>query len=175
MPRGAADRRRIEVFEMCRQPRNHGGGQHMGNVGHNRVGAPSFDKGAQLVLEVLRLLARQSRHREIATVALRLEPVAGLAIEQLRIKASRCGDHPLASAGGNDAHHRERDPQQSQPQINSAKPHTAVGEEAAHHQPGPQTWKLTPTFATWTFCLTSTRPEKPLMPSIIVTLPWPNW
>ena len=62
----------------------------MGDIGHDRIGAPALDEGAQLVLDILRLLPRQPRHREPSEVSLRRQSVAGLAIFNLGFEAAAC-------------------------------------------------------------------------------------
>jgi len=71
------------------QRRDHRWAQRMSDIGHDRIDAAAFDKGAQLVLEILRLLARQPRHREVSTIALARQAMAGLAIVKLGLKFIR--------------------------------------------------------------------------------------
>src|SRR6516164_7413667 len=60
----------------------------MGDILHDGIGASAFDEGTQLVLEILRLLPRQPRHRKPSAIALRRQAVAGLAVLELGLDAS---------------------------------------------------------------------------------------
>jgi hypothetical protein len=58
------------------------------DIEHDRVRSPAFAERPQLVLDVLGLLSRQSRHREIAEITLSGQTVAGLAIFQLGLETA---------------------------------------------------------------------------------------
>src|SRR6516164_11063579 len=60
----------------------------MVDILHDGIGASAFDEGAQLVLEILWLLARKSRHWKPSAVALRRQAVAGFAVLELGLDAS---------------------------------------------------------------------------------------
>ena len=51
-PRRTAEGRRIEIIEVLGQRRDHRRAQHMCDVAHDRVGAPAFDEGVQLGLDI---------------------------------------------------------------------------------------------------------------------------
>ena len=70
------------------QGRQHRRAQHMRDVEHDRVRSPALDEGPQLILDILGLLSRQSRHRKISEITLSRQPVAGLAIFQLGLEAA---------------------------------------------------------------------------------------
>ena len=64
----------IEILEMVCQRRQHRRTEYVRDVEHDRVGSPALDKGPQLGLDVVGLLSRQSRHREISQIALSRSP-----------------------------------------------------------------------------------------------------
>src|SRR6516162_9657300 len=85
----------------------------MGDILHDRIGAPAFDEGAQLVLEILRLLPRQPRHRKPSAIALRRQAVAGFAVLELGLEASSFRPHDImrmprrCEQRRNQHHHRQ--------------------------------------------------------------------
>ena len=103
---------------MRSQGRQHRRAQDMRDVEHDRVGAPALDEGPQLVLDVLRLLSGQSRHREISEITLSRQPVAGLAIFQLGLEAALpCRRALVLRVTGRGKSHRQQRRQQQQPQA----------------------------------------------------------
>ena len=93
--RRAAQRFRIEVLEIACQGFDHPGIQNVRHVEHHGIRPPAFDKCLQLIRDIFRLLARESRHREGSPKALPVYSVAGLAIislglERLCGNARRC-------------------------------------------------------------------------------------
>ena len=57
--RSAAIGRRIKILEMCGQGVDHRGAEDMGHIAHHGVQPPAIDEGLQLVLYIVRLLARR--------------------------------------------------------------------------------------------------------------------
>ena len=62
--RAAAKRSWIEAMETLRQSLDHLGAQDVRDIAHDGIRAPLVDEGLELILDVFRLLAGETGHRE---------------------------------------------------------------------------------------------------------------
>ena len=85
---------------MCGQSVDHPGAEDMGHVAHHRVQAPAIDEGLQLVLDVVRLLAREAGHRIRPYEAARRQPMTGFTITSLGFEFLRPNGFGLCRAAG---------------------------------------------------------------------------
>src|SRR5271165_5844844 len=87
--RSAAIGRRVEILEMCGQSVDHRGAEDMGHITHHGVQPPAIDEGLQLVLYIVRQLARESGHGIRPYEAARRQPMTSFTIARLGFKFLR--------------------------------------------------------------------------------------
>jgi len=71
----------------------------MRDVVHHGIGPLAFDKGLQLILDVLRLLTRQPGHWGRSAKTLRIYAMAGLAVVRLSLERLRRNAGPRFAFG----------------------------------------------------------------------------
>ena len=96
----AAIGRRVEILEMCGQGVDHPGAEDMGHIAHHWVQAPAIDEGLQLVLDVVRLLAREAGHGIRPYETARRQPMTGFTITRLSFEFLRWNGFGLRRANG---------------------------------------------------------------------------
>src|ERR1700730_1045745 len=100
--RRATDGFWIKSPEIRRQSRDHPRTQGVRHIEHDIVGAAVLDKGAELILQILGLLAGEARNRKISLIALRRRPVTVFAIREFGLDAPRRGRVHVTGAANSD-------------------------------------------------------------------------
>ena len=117
--RRAADGFWIKAPEIRREGRDHSRTQSMRHVEHDIVGAAVLDKSAELILQILGLLAGEPRNRKISVIALRRRAMTVFAIRELGLDAPRRSRVHVAGAANSDKSNGRKHDRQSNPSAES--------------------------------------------------------
>src|SRR6516162_3192111 len=82
----STQRFRVKFIEMRGEGLLHWRAQNIGHLGHEETRALALDQGTQLILEVLGLLPRKSRHGDRSTITLSRQTMAGFAVFYFGLK-----------------------------------------------------------------------------------------